>query len=479
MATSLKPPRIPETLATTVLLAGSITYTRDVPSPGPLAVMNRLRSLYRPRLLKLSSDSIRRHFEWLNSERGRRWLLRGILAIAVYGLYTWTKRHGDVDGYILVGRLVLDGGHIYLDAPTINTWPPFFSLVSVPFAVLAAPTPLLAHGFLMLLSYAMLLVVLHLLARLVYDCNLSLRAESAGLSLAAPALLVPLLLTSRYIASNFEHLQVNFLLFAVTLAGLYLQANGRELVGGLAIGLGAALKVMPALFIPYLAYKGRWRAAGYAALATLIFSLSPVLVFGWARFWDYILAWRAALAAGWGSGHLNQSVLAMWDRFIGHGMLPFTVGSDHLAASGEYLVTVVYALSVGLVTLLALWILRGRVPQNSWAALAEWSVVFIISALFGPVARKHYLIVLLLPNTLLFAAWQRSDLDPRMRRTAGIFLLSAFVVGVLTTDGVVGGALAGVLEMTSVVTVAGLIMLGGSLWFRSWLAVHPVRAADQ
>ncbi len=89
------------------------------------------------------------------------------------------------------------------------------------------------------------------------------------------------------------------------------------------------------------------------------------------------------------------------------------------------------------------------------APAAEWSVVFIVSALFAPVTWKAFLVVLLLPNALLFAAWRCSGLDPSTRRTARLGLLVASVIALLTS---------------SVLTIAALVLLGGSLWLRARLA---------
>jgi hypothetical protein len=44
-------------------------------------------------------------------------------------------RDGDFIGYVLVGNLTLQGQNIYKDY-LINTWPPFFSIVSVPIAII-------------------------------------------------------------------------------------------------------------------------------------------------------------------------------------------------------------------------------------------------------------------------------------------------------------------------------------------------------
>jgi hypothetical protein len=413
-------------------------------------------------------SALRTTLAWCTRPQGRRWLLRGLLAVAIVGGIVWVRRPGDFAGYLTVGNLVLSGRHIYAEAPATNTWPPFFSLICVPLALLAAPAPEVARGFWILLNYAAVVLALHLIARLVYQRGLSFRAQSDALSLAAPEVLVPLLLTYRYVTGNFDHLQINIIIFTLALAGLYLQAKGNELAGSMALGAAAAIKVMPVVFIPYLAYRRQYRAAAFTTLAAAACSLSPILVFGWRRFWDYVAAWRVAVTAGWGVGKMNQSVFAMWDRFIGHGMRPFaTAGIDFVPASGDARVIVATVASLGLVALLAVWIFRRPATPDGWAMLSEWSVVFIVSVLFGTVCWKAYLVVLLLPNAVLFAAWRSPHTLARKRRGIGGVLLAAFILGALPSPGFVGKALAGTLEMASLPTIATLVLLGGLFWFRA------------
>lgn len=415
-----------------------------------------------------------RVIHWLTEPSGRRWLLRALLVYAVVGGCIWVRRPGDFEGYVIVGNLVRTGRHIYLDSPPgTNTWPPFFSLVCVPLALLAAIHPVLARGFWIVLNFGLVLLALRLIVLLVYRRHLSLRAESAGLSLAAPEVLVPLLLTYRYVTGNFDHLQINIAVFALALGGLYLQATRRELGGSLILGAAAALKVMPVVFLPYLAYRRRYRSAAFTAAATVFFSLLPVLVFGWRRFRDYVVAWRAVLSVGWGVGKMNQSMYAMWDRFIGHGIAPLTTsGLTSVPDSGDPRVIAAMAVSVALVILLALWTFRGQVAPDGWATLSEWSVVFIVGVLFGPVCWKAYLIVLLLPNTLLFAACRSPHLDRSTRRVLGGALLLSFVLGALPSPGFVGKALAERLEMASLPTISALLLLIALFWFRSRCVVR-------
>jgi hypothetical protein len=402
--------------------------------------------------------------------------LGGALLIVALGLVaSFARRPGDFAGYLLVGELVLRGQDIYAAAPPgISTWPPAFALVCAPLALLARGGVVAARVGWLLVNLGALVAALALVTRLVARGPGDARADAPVPALSSAAALVPLLLSLRYVSSNFEHLQVNILLFLLTLGGLALIAARREALGGLALGAAAALKVMPALFILYLVWRRRWRAAGWTVLAAAGISLAPGLVFGWGRLLAYGREWLEVLSRGWSVGKMNLSVYAMWDRVIGHGLVPFAVpGFNDLAPSRDPLVAVVTAASLAAVGLLVLWSFRPRSSCAARAELLEWSVVFLVASLFGTVAWKAYLVVLLLPNALLLDAWRAPELDATTRRGALAVALAAFAIGVLTTDDLVGSALGARLEMGSVVTLAALVMLGGLLWLRRRVGAAP------
>lgn len=430
-----------------------------------------------------SGDPARRHtgeslpapLRFLSQPDGQRWVRRGLALFLIIGFFSWVHRDGDFRCYLDVGGLVLARQHIYPDVvPAVNTWPPFFSLLCVPLALLARPTVYLARGAWLLLNFAFLLASLRILARTVYGQELIVKADAPNaLSPASPELLVPLLLTLRYIMASFEYMQMDVVLFTLVLGGLYLDARGRPAAGGAMLGFAAALKVMPILFVPYLAYRQRWRGAAWAAFSTAAFSLSPILVFGWARYWNYVHAWREVVARGWGAGQGNQSVFAMWHRLIGHGLTPLAAPGAELGTAGDPRAVALTAATALVVAAAALWRFRGSTESMGWKTVSEWSIVFIVSALFGPVCWKHYMVVLLLPNVLLFAVWRSSDVARHTRLAAAIILFTVFTLGALPAPGLLGRALAGRLEMASVITLAGLVMLGGLFWLHGRLRSQP------
>ena len=400
--------------------------------------------------------------------RIRRLLPWAAAAFVIGGTISWIRRPGDFAGYLQVGDLVLAGRHIYADAdPGINTWPPFFSLLCVPLALLARPTPYVARGVWLALNYALLWAVLVMLARLVLGARLQLRAHHDAVSLLSPEIWVPVVLCYRFILGNFDHLQINIVIFSCALAGLFWHARGHDVRGGLLLGLAAALKVMPVVFVPYLLYRRRYRVGIVAALATAGFSLSPILVYGWPRFVDYFYAWRQAIDVGWGVGKMNQSVYAMVDRYIGHGFTLLRAGAENFVSeSGNPMVMVVTVVTLLIITAAALLLFRGRQGPDSPASMAEYSVVFIVSALFGPLAWKAYLVVLLCPCMLLVALLRQGALRDTDRRVTVAALTTYFVLAGLTTPGLLGKRVAGALEMLSVTTIGTLVLLCVLLWLR-------------
>ena len=400
----------------------------------------------------------------------QRTLVLAALFVAFVGsFFAYARRSVDFAGYAAVGQAFFDGRDIYLDTPVgTNTWPPFFSLAAVPLGLLDRVSPYLARVVWIALTWASIFWALDLIAQLIYSKRLKFRPDEASLAITSPELLVPFALTLPFIINNFELLQINMILFALALWGLFLQANGREAAGGVALAAAAAMKVMSIAFLPYLLYRKRWRAAIWMAAASLIFFFSPAIFLGWAKFWEGVALWPMALRASWGAGNAHQSVYSMWDRILGYGYIPFAIpGSFMLPLSGARSAKWTWEITCAVVVGLGVVAFRGTPrPDSRWAQV-EWAAVFVGATILSPLTRKPYLVVLLLPYALLYAAWRSDDLDPRIRRIMRNVIFASFALSVPTLHDVIGKSLAVRLEMGSVVTYGSLIMLGGLLWYRS------------
>ena len=399
----------------------------------------------------------------LRSPAGRRNASIVVLVVLVLLCLTNIRRQEDFDGYVLVGELVLEGRHVYQDAPPgISTWPPLFGVLAVPIALLARVSIHLARGLWLAGQLLALFWVLKVIADLVYDRVLAIWPRPDALVLASPPILVPLVLCYGGVTGNFVHLQINILIFALVLQGLAWQGRDRPVAGGLLIGLATAIRVMPLVFLPYLVVRRRWKAAGIAVATTALLTLAPALVYGWETFREYFSTWLQVTGQGWGSTFMNQSFLAMFDRALGHGVVPFvTEEFTYLAAAeGSAARLATWAL-LGLLAVVALWRFRGPCAPAGHVALAEWSIVFTVGAYGGPVCWKSYLVVLLLPLALLYAVWRVWDVDAAVRWRAGWLLGAAFVFLLLPNRDLIGRWLSVNLEMGSIYTVGGLVLLAG------------------
>ena len=401
------------------------------------------------------------------------WLERALHVVVLLGLaflcigYARTPPE-DLRGYLAAGNAVIARRDIYGSLPAgVNTWPPFFSLLCAPLALFDRFSDFLLRYFWAGLNFGALILALDLVSRAVFARSIASVGERKNAPFGFFQMFVPLILTLPYVVSNLEHQQVSILIFSLVLAGLILEEKGRPALGALALGLVIAMKIMPAIFLFYWAYRQRWRAAILGTIAALAFSASPILIYGGAQFRRDVAAWFSVVRRGWGAGSLNLSPLAMLDRMIGHKLVPFlSPGVEHLDYSGVPIVRILWIFLLMTIGFLCFLSFRREKGPGVWGTRAEWSAVFLFSALAGPVMWKHYLVVALLGNATLWGAWLSRTLSARGRREIPAILTVCFMMSLPMLPDWLGQSLIRRLEMSSIVTDAGLLLLCTLLWFR-------------
>src|SRR6187402_1008239 len=150
--------------------------------------------------------------------RPTRILLLVLAAILVASAIRNIKEDGDFRGYMEVGELVLRGGDIYADSrPDVNTWPPLYAVVCVPFALLARGSVYLARSVWLALNFACIVALFRLAVDLVYRRPLVLTARPDAVALVSGAVLGPLVLSARFLLGNLDRLQINMVILAACL----------------------------------------------------------------------------------------------------------------------------------------------------------------------------------------------------------------------------------------------------------------------
>lgn len=402
--------------------------------------------------------------------------LRFLLVVGLALAFLNATGVGDFHGFLEAGNAVLEGAHIYEDTSWgRNTWPPVFSLLAVPLSLFASVSLYGVRLFWLFLNLAALIACMDVITRLVHDRPLSLRSDPGrGLSLASPALLIPLILVAHpALLSSLKYIQIYIILMALILWGLWADLQGRPRLAGFLLGFGAAIRLTPLVCLPYLIWRRRFRSAGWMAGFFAAFSLSPALFFGWDRFVEYVVAWTQVKGRQWGPVPGNQSVLAAWDRIIGHGLVPFAADhGEHTVFSGHPAVRIAWLATMAVTALAAMYCFRGPVRSGQRLA-AEWSVVIIGSAIFAPITWKHYLVVLLLPLAVVYALWQASELKTTMRRLTGGLLLVTFLLVTLPGRKLVGFESKMQLEMASIYTWVCVALMISLFWIRRHLDDTP------
>ncbi|WBB68152.1 glycosyltransferase 87 family protein [Micromonospora sp. WMMD812] len=300
------------------------------------------------------------------------------------------------------------------------TYPPFAAVIMMPMAALAWYPTIVLHLLLTAVATAFLLMLL-----------VNPLVRRAGWSRwYALALAACLLAGLNPVRDTVSFGQVNLLLVALVYLDLWLLERGHR-AAGIGIGLAAAIKLTPAIFIGYLLVTRRWRAAatatGTSAAATV---LAAAVAPGASRtffteaLWDTERIGKLAYVS-------NQSLLGLVAR----------LDRDH-PDRRLWLVLVVATLAV--------WFVRSRRAARAGNERAGFALTGIAACLVSPITWVHHL-VWLVPGLVLVAAstlpWPPGDPVARRRLRAGVagyVVLASGLVWVFANDpgtvvGFVGG----------------------------------------
>lgn len=285
----------------------------------------------------------------------------------------------DLDVYRQAAQVVVAGRPLYAARFRMGfgfTYPPAAAMVMLWLAVVPLA---LDKVVVTLLNVAFVAVIVRGTLRL------SRGPGSPRGGLAATSLLATLALCTEPVISAIGYGQVDLLIAALVLADLTRGARSRW--GGIGIGGGAALKLTPLVFIPYLVLTGRARMAVRAA-ATFVASIAV----------SFLVMPRDAMAY-WGGALLDTSRVTGRRPFAGRGpanqslrgtLLRIAAGSPHL--------TLLWLAACGLV------LGAGLLLAVRAARRGDEGQGFVLTALTGllicPVSWTHHWVIAV-PGVLL------------------------------------------------------------------------------
>jgi hypothetical protein len=234
-----------------------------------------------------------------------------------------------------------------------------------------------------------------------------------------------------------ENQAYDTVVFVFILVGLTGFAANRTIMTGGGLAAAAALKATPLIFFPYLLLKRRFAAAALFVVVYLALSFLPDLFFtpeGGSH--GYFITWLRDIAGGplktpepgqfrfWiGANIHNHSLQGIITRMFEEGN-----ASPYFRPALGLAVLVL----CGVVGLILLKSMRHRDPPA-----IDGSALVIAMVMLSPMSSRSHFIILLLPYTVLAAAWLK---EPATRPLGTVVLLASFILATATGNDLVGRA---------------------------------------
>lgn len=244
-----------------------------------------------------------------------------------------------------------------------------------------------------------------------------------------------------FILNCFAHQQTDVVTAALVLGGCWCLSRARPMRAATMLGLAAAVKCTPLLWMPYLAWRGQWRAAVWVGVVALGLNVLPDLTCpapsGQLWLAEYAQRYLEPLGqsdfvpGSWGSDAIyNQSLAGASKRWL----------SGDLGMSVRAVRVGLYAYELMLLGLAA-W-LMGRplraaadAPVVPPRTVLEYSVIVLLMLLLSPMSSPAHFGLLILPGFCV----ARLAVLRRDRALWGLLLMA--VVGALLKKDLLGNNL--------------------------------------
>ncbi|MDB5107358.1 MAG: hypothetical protein JWM69_299 [Candidatus Binatus sp.] len=315
------------------------------------------------------------------------------LAVAIYivglGISATFRKQGDFNVYYRAGHRVLHGLAIYPpDESDRFLYAPAFAIAFAPFA--AVPRHLAQFFFFAINAYALIEFVL----------GTGVLLFGRAVKLSATLIVVPLLLTFRFIDNNFEHGQINIPTLALCVWALIYSRESRPRLAGVMLATAVLIKPFAVLVALYLAVQRRLDVLAWTFLAAVVILVLPIAVFGYHRWIAQTSSYLAAVSSmttRYRTMLTNQSAVSAVAR-----LMSLRSGFD---ADGSPIPTIVgSAFELIMVVAVLLWNLRSRETRDFTGQLALCGLFCLMPSL-APISWKSYYAAMLVPYMALVAAF--------------------------------------------------------------------------
>ena len=314
------------------------------------------------------------------------------LAMAAYlvglGISATFRAQGDFNVYYRAGHRVLHGHAIYpVDDSDRFLYAPIFAIAFAPLAAL--PRHLAQFVFFAINAFSLI--------ELILGAGVMLFGRERRLP--ASLIVVPVLLSFRFIDNNFDHGQINLPTLALIVWAIIYANESHDAWSGLMLAAAILIKPFAILAALHLAIRRRFGALGWTVVAGLVLIAVPIAIFGPRGWIDQTSAYVTAIASmtnRYRTMLTNQSAVSAVAR-----LMSLRVGTD--AETSATATIVGMGLEIVLVAAVSLWDWKSDDRGRLVSCLALCGF-FCLMPSFAPISWKSYYAAMLVPYMALTAA---------------------------------------------------------------------------
>lgn len=365
------------------------------------------------------------------------------LVLVIYAVITSVVTSvdgGDFDIYLEAARKLYAKQNIYAP-PFIRGlqyyYSVFFAMALIPFSY----TVFLSELMWSLLSYFFLYRT-YILIKSYFDLT-KLNAKQYR-----TWVILIIILSIQFILYNVAMIQITFFLFWAVFESLHLISKKREMQAGILLGLAINIKLMPLVILPYLFYRGYFKALTITIALFILFLFLPAIFIGH-DFNQILLSewWKIINPAN--KEHMfetdigTHSIVALLPVFLTDttGEMPFKRNFLNLEpATVSLIVNIVRLLFIAL----SIFFLRSfpfKKEDNKLKLIWEISYFVMLIPLLLPHQQK-YNFILVLPMIIyllyFFINSYRNNTSPVYRVFFGLFIMSVLIYTPLYGSDIIG-----------------------------------------
>jgi len=324
-------------------------------------------------------------------------------------------------------------------------YPPPYSIVMVPFALLPLPFSVLAWYF---VCVGLTISAVFMSGRLAETGGMTERKKLA-------ILLIPALIVAVWFTVGLTRGQASVLMSWLVIAAIFWEKKGRTAAGAACLAGAVLLKAFALTLLCYYVWRGKWKMVAATLVAILLGGLVlPSAVFGWHGNLHYISEWTHEVAAPALGSESSRTHSELYVQLLSmERPRNQDLGSVmQRLVEGDQTRLMVLALAAALAV--PIWFLGRRANARSEPLILGAVVVWML--LVSPVAEDHYFSLYVLPAAYALAASMDAN---RSTRRFGYVMLT--VVGLLNVGAV--------LDLGRGFEIYGAVFWGGILLFGSLL----------